>query len=43
MLVDGFALALAGAIVSIPKFAEEEIFKTAVKFHQRLAAWTALL
>lgn len=27
MLVDGFALALAGAVVGVPKFTEEEIFE----------------
>lgn len=30
MLVDGFALAFAGAIVGMPKFAEEKIFKASV-------------
>lgn len=30
MFVDGFALALAGAIVGVPKFAEEEILETGV-------------
>ena len=30
MFVDGFAFAFASAIVGVPKFAEEKIFKTGV-------------
>lgn len=30
MFVDGLALAFTGAIISVPKFAKEEIFETGV-------------
>lgn len=30
MLVDSFAFAFAGAIVGVPEFAEEEVFKASV-------------